>query len=247
MSATEAPARAGLGLRLSTLLLAPALLWQGRQVRRHTPRLAEPPGAREGTAGSGPPLRLLILGDSAAAGVGAAGQDEALSGRLVTALATRASVRWRLRARTGDSAGAVLRALQQPDEALHCDVALLSVGVNDATALRDPAVFAQRAEAIADWLREHAGARLIVFSGLPPMGRFPALPQPLRWRLGRQADLLDAQLRALARHRTDCAHLPFGNLDDPALMASDGFHPGPAAYAHWAQAAATLIQSRMAG
>lgn len=53
--------------QLAALALAPVLIAQGLQVRRVTPRLPEPPGPRSGTAGGGPPLRLLIAGDSAAA------------------------------------------------------------------------------------------------------------------------------------------------------------------------------------
>lgn len=68
------------------LLLGPLLLWQGRRVRATALRLPEAAGPRtaEGSA-----LRLLIVGDSSAAGVGAAHQDEALAGRLAQALAAR--------------------------------------------------------------------------------------------------------------------------------------------------------------
>ena len=77
--------RAHLGLA-AALPCAPLLLWQGRRVRRDTPKLPEAEGPRDGIAGAdrpGRPLRLLIVGDSSAAGVGASVQDEALAGRLV--------------------------------------------------------------------------------------------------------------------------------------------------------------------
>ncbi|ETX12905.1 hypothetical protein OCH239_15315 [Roseivivax halodurans JCM 10272] len=64
-------------------LLAPILAVQGRIVRRGAVRLREPDGPRAGRTGAGPSLRLLIAGDSSAAGVGADTQAEALSGRLV--------------------------------------------------------------------------------------------------------------------------------------------------------------------
>ena len=72
---------------LATVLLGPLLLLQGRHVRRVTPTLPEPPGDRRGITGTGPELRLLILGDSAPADVGASHQSEALLGQLVSALA----------------------------------------------------------------------------------------------------------------------------------------------------------------
>ena len=53
------------------LILAPVLIYQGKQVSKDTPRLPEAPGLRKGIHGNGEKqIRLLILGDSAAAGVG---------------------------------------------------------------------------------------------------------------------------------------------------------------------------------
>ena len=77
---------------------------QGLYVRFVTPRLPEPSGARFGVSGSGPSLSLLILGDSAAAGVGVTTQDEALSGRLAAVLGSQFRVSWKLMAQTGNRA-----------------------------------------------------------------------------------------------------------------------------------------------
>ena len=111
----------------ATIVLGPLLLLQGRHVRRVTPVLPEPPGPREGRSGQGPPLRLLIVGDSAAAGVGAATQDEALSGQLAARLAQRFELRWKLVARTGATTPDALQALTDlPRERF--DVAVTSLG-----------------------------------------------------------------------------------------------------------------------
>ena len=71
--------------RLRTLLTAPLWLAQGVHVAITTERLPEAAGPRQGRIGAGR-LRLLILGDSSAAGVGVATQDLALAGRLAAAL-----------------------------------------------------------------------------------------------------------------------------------------------------------------
>lgn len=73
---------------LSTFALAPVLIGQGRYVRRVTPSLQEPEGERQGSLGEGPELRVLILGDSAAAAFalvsGYAGQaTEHVDGKLL--------------------------------------------------------------------------------------------------------------------------------------------------------------------
>ena len=52
-------------------VMSPVLWIQGTYVRKVAQRLPEPPGERSGVVGAGPHLRVLITGDSAAAGVGA--------------------------------------------------------------------------------------------------------------------------------------------------------------------------------
>jgi hypothetical protein len=81
---------------LATLALGPVLLAQGKRLRRTAPTLPEPAGEREGIIGDGPTLRLLILGDSAAAGVGADTQEAALAGQLAVALAPTFRLHWKL-------------------------------------------------------------------------------------------------------------------------------------------------------
>ena len=87
-------------LGLLRILLGPILLFQGKRVRSGILRLPEPEGPRAGKTGDGPPISVLLLGDSATAGVGAATQSDALSGQLVEWLAAANTVRWRLHAKT---------------------------------------------------------------------------------------------------------------------------------------------------
>lgn len=209
------------------------LLLQGYHVRRVTPRLPEPPGARSGRAGEGSPLRLLVAGDSAAAGVGAASQDEALTGRLVAELSARRALDWRLEARTGyTTADAHAHLAALPEDRF--DVVVLSLGVNDVTRSVGRARWLARQTALADLLQARFAPRAVFFTALPPMHLFPALPQPLRWYLGARARDFNAALaERLSGHRG--WHLVAPEFrDDRAHIASDGFHPGPAAYAAWA-------------
>lgn len=218
---------------LATAALGPLLLLQGLHVRRVTPRLPEPPGPRSGRAGAGVPLRLLVAGDSAAAGVGAASQGEALAGRLVAELSARRTLDWRLEARTGDTtadAHAHLAAL--PEDRF--DVVVLSLGVNDVTRGVGRSRWLARQAALADLLQARFAPRALLFTALPPMHLFPALPQPLRWYLGARARDFNVALAQWLSGRDGC-HLVAPDFDaDSEQIASDGFHPGPAAYRAWA-------------
>jgi lysophospholipase L1-like esterase len=234
-----------MGYRLATATLGPLLLLQGRHVRRATPRLAEAAGPRDGTAGGGPPLRLLIVGDSAAAGVGVPVQGRALSGQLVAALAATHRVTWRLIARTGWTTRDLL-AQMEAEPAARFDVAVTSLGVNDATDGVPPARWLCDQAALVALLSQRFGAAHVLLSAVPPMGRFPALPQPLRGYLGMRAQQLDTALAHWAASRDDCEHLPFAFPLEPGMMASDGFHPGETAYALWAAQVAAAIRRRFA-
>ncbi|MEC7120162.1 MAG: SGNH/GDSL hydrolase family protein [Pseudomonadota bacterium] len=225
---------------LITLSLAPFLILQGRHVRRVTPRLPEPDGARAGQAGSGQLLRLLIIGDSAAAGVGVSRQHDALSGQLVAQLAQHYQVDWQLHATTGHTTAQVLTAIEQlPDQPF--DVIVTSTGVNDVTAGLPAKRWLQHKQHLIERLMQKFQPQLIVLTSVPPMHLFPALPQPLRWYLGQHAKQLNAALATWLADQPHCQQL---TLDFPIAaeyMASDGFHPAAPAYTIWAEQAAQRI------
>ncbi len=226
---------------IASLALSPLLLAQALVTRQRVPRWTEPPGQRRGHAGSGPSLKLLILGDSAAAGVGASHQREALAGQVVTRLANTFSLDWELDAVSGATTRLTLdRLAKRAPERF--DVILTSLGVNDVVAHRGPGGWrAQQAE-LRQTLMEKFSARLVVISGLPPMHGFPALPQPLRWHLGWRATALDRWLQQDLAAEARCRYLSLRFTEDLTAMSGDGFHPGPRIYAEWGLRAADLIE-----
>lgn len=229
---------------LITLALAPLLVVQGRYVRRVTPRLPEPEGGRSGSVGAGPDLRLLIVGDSAAAGVGVETQDKALSGQLCQALMADFRVHWKLLAETGRTSFEVLDALGA-EPADHYDAAIVSVGVNDVTGRTSDRSWKHNLEQLTEQLTGRFGVGRVLFTAIPPMHLFPALPQPLRWYLGLRARQLNRYLECHCRQHpaSDYLAVPFPVSSE--LMASDGFHPGGRAYSLWAGHAAEVLKPHL--
>lgn len=234
-------------LNIARVLLAPLLSLQTWLVRRHTPRLPEAEGPQQGKFGRGPAsVRLLIVGDSSAAGVGAPNQHEALAGLLASELATygHGTVSWQVVARTGLSARAAL-GLMAAAPLQQADILVTVLGVNDALEHTSPTRWIRALDAIHSHARYRAGVIHTVHCAPPRLDLLPLLPQPLRWVHGGSAARLDAALRLRVRDAKRRSHLviPFDPArDDPdEWLAADGFHPNTALYRRWAESLAAHI------
>ncbi|MDF1820116.1 MAG: SGNH/GDSL hydrolase family protein [Alcanivoracaceae bacterium] len=231
---------------LCAVLLLPVLVWQGRRVRRDTLRLPEASGATSGQWGAGDPQRrILVIGESTAAGVGVDRHEQGLASELARALhdADGGVTRWHTVGHNGarlDQLSAGLAVASLPD----ADTVLLSMGVNDTTAFTGLAHYRGRLLRLREQLRDRFPAPLVLLS-VPPMHRFTALPQPLRLMVGWRARLLDGVKKQLARHSPEAfVHISYPALTDPALLARDGYHPGADGYRAMAAAVACALVER---
>jgi lysophospholipase L1-like esterase len=232
--------------RLALILIGPLLFVQGKWVRRVTPKLPEPVGPRSGKSGRGRELSLLIIGDSAAAGVGVKHQYQALSGNLVIPLSSTHGLRWKLFAHTGDTSSQLLEKLHLlPLE--NFDTAVVSIGVNDVTGLTGSRAWAENVGLIIKVLTEKFGVRRVYVTSIPPMHLFPALPNPLRWWLGLRARQFNVIMSKVIQGQQCCVYVTIPYSDDLSEIASDGFHPGAIAYKVWGDHLAALILNFEAG
>ncbi len=223
-------------------LLLPVLLGQAIYLRMNVPCLPEPEGARSGTVGQGPELRLLILGDSSAAGVGVSSQADALLGQVTQRLAINATVTFDLIAKTGAKTSAALSWLDTlPDQ--QYDYVVTGLGVNDVTKGVSLRRWLHQQNTLFDRLVAKYGVRCVIVSGLPPVGQFPVLPHPLRWVLGRQAARFDRYLHQLVESRPDCVAVRIDLGLDESNMSEDGFHPDATVYSAWADEVSALIRA----
>lgn len=224
------------------LALTPVLVAQAIRTRSKLPVLPEAAGEREGVWGEGPRLRLLILGDSSAAGVGVSEQRLALAGQLVPLLAQQApaQVHWQLVAQSGLTTAQALVRLQA-ERLPHFDIALIVTGVNDVVD-QIPSHHAVAArDALANWLRNGLGVAHAVFAPLPPVHQFAGLPQPLRWVAGADARRHDRALARWVATRSDVSRVHIPLELNRGVMATDGFHPGEPVYRQTASAIALHI------
>lgn len=241
-------------LNAAKLALLPLLLWQAVRVRQRALELPEAGGARHARVrprrlADERPLRVLLVGDSSAAGVGVRTQAQALSGRLAHHLADelRRPVHWQLIARTGHTTGEALQHLRE-STLKPADILVTALGVNDVVRQVPTSRTLEQLEELHVAVRERAGVRYWVHQGLPPMHQFPLLPAPLRWVLGAQAELLNRALQAELGDQLDrgLMRTPAGVAGATAaeLMAEDGFHPGTAGYELWGRTLAEHLSKR---
>ncbi len=223
------------------LMQYPHAALQAMHVKKTAMVLPEPEGKRIGQSGVGKDISLLVLGDSSAAGVGVSNQNDALTGQLVSELAEDHRVSWQLIAQSGATTGWAREVLLQ-ENPLNAQFVVVALGVNDVKNGVPLRVWQARIQQVLDLLADRHGASGIYWSALPPMGRFPLLPDPLRQLLGQRSDRFDAALRGLLERHPAGRHLPLDLDLDESHMASDGFHPGPLIYKQWAQKAADMIR-----
>jgi len=224
--------------RVVALALAPVLLAQSRKLRRDTPRLPDAALPWHGTvAGTAPPLRLLVLGDSTAAGVGADTQDQALPGHLGRELAARTgrAVQWRAVGENGASSHDLIERYLDDATSESYDVVFVSVGANDALGIRSRSAFARDIRSLLTRLRAANPDAVILVSSLPAFFRFELLPQPLKWNLYLHSTSLEAAARRVV------AEMPGVHMSPPpppyteGFFATDQFHPSAQGYREWAQ------------
>ena len=233
-------------LRTATLALFPALLIQGNRVKKNTIRLSEAEGARDGITGQGQTLSLLILGDSAAAGVGVAHQNDALLGAVVSALQHQYQVHWRLEAQSGDTTSQLIQKIKKMVNQKY-DVVVTSVGVNDVTRLMSARTWIKQQQQFYQLIQAKFQPELIIATGVPPMHLFPALPNPLSWLFGQYAKQMNFQLEKMIVKQKDMQWIEYDIQKYQSMnleMAKDGFHPSKEIYQIWGKEVADRILER---
>jgi lysophospholipase L1-like esterase len=191
-------------------------------------------------------LRLAVLGDSSAAGVGAATHDDALAGQLAGTLAglTGRAVSWRAIAESGATTrrvGATLaRGLRIPIEGWRPDIVVVVVGVNDLLRWRSMPAWRADLTELFRQVRRYAGGALVVASGLPPVDQFPLLPATIRWAAGYRMRRMNRILAEVAA-QTGNLQVALAGASQEHWFASDGFHPAPAGYRAWSRILALAV------
>ncbi|WP_329007340.1 SGNH/GDSL hydrolase family protein [Micromonospora rifamycinica] len=231
------------------------LLGQARQARRTIPMAEAPPPRCDGVYGvklPGPPLTMVILGDSSAASYGVLRRRETLGSLLATGLSRR--LHRSVRVHRFAVVGALSYGLRpQVEAALDCtpDVAVILVGGNDVTN-RTPYSVAVRHLVDAVRALRAAGCEVVVGT-CPDLGAIQPIQPPLRWLARRWSRQL-ATAQTVAVVEAGGWTVSLGDLLGPRFAAEptrmfawDRFHPSAEGYAMAAAALLPTVLSALGG
>jgi len=222
------------------VLLIPILLLQACWVKFKLLKLPEAAGNRAGCSGDGSAINVLILGDSAAAGVGVNEQKCALTGQLAANLAVNHKISWQLIASSGFTSNELIKEIQAlPAQTFN--YVLVSVGVNDVSHLTLSKDWLNNLHVILDLLNTKFAEPKVLLTGIPPMHLFTGIPQPLRWCLGKRAQRLNQLMVKVAADKSQCSVLTVNFPITSEYLAEDGVHPSKLAYHVWAKQAAEVL------
>ncbi|MBJ7359095.1 SGNH/GDSL hydrolase family protein [Nocardioides sp.] len=188
------------------------------------------------------PLRLLVLGDSIAAGLGAQRRKETLGARLAIRLAraTHRPVRLRTEAVVGAESSDLAAQLARLEPDYRADVAVIVVGGNDVTHRVPVSTSVRHLASAVDSL--HARGTPVVVGTCPDLGALRAVPQPLRSLGGLASRQLAAAQRVAVvsrgAHAVSLARVvgPFFASNPDEMFSLDRFHPSPLGYKRTATA-----------
>lgn len=227
--------------------VAGLVMGQTRLARRRIPEPGGPPPvshdttwAAAGVNPSRPPLRLVLLGDSSAAGYGTYRERDTPAAQLATGIsaAARRPVHVTNVAVLGaESAGLAAQLTELGGRPI--DLAVIMIGANDVTHRVKPATAVRALESAVRELRGR-GAEVLVGT-CPDLGVLSPLGQPLRY-LARRLSRNLAAAQTIAVVGAGGRTVSLGDLLGPLfasssdLFSDDRFHPSAAGYAAATQA-----------
>lgn len=235
--------------------ILPIIYIQGKIIKRSVPRLPEATGIEGNVkADSDKQLRLLCIGESSMAGVGAETHEEAIGGTIAKEISSRlnTNVYWRVYARNGYTAKRVRFKILPKITERDFDIIVIALGANDSFAMNSPKSWREH---ICDLLKDTQALfpnTPIVFMNMPPIKEFPAFSRLIRFSIGNLVELLGKELDETIklfenvyfsneRIRMETWKKRYQADGKASDFFSDGVHPSKLTYQVWAKDVVAFI------
>lgn len=221
------------------LPLAPFLYLQGQYVRRKIGVLPDAAGDKHGVfdGGSAERVKLLAIGESTVAGLGARTHETALAGQFARVLSRRIgkSVAWLAIGKNGVTAKRALQELvpQIPAEEKF-DYIILGLGGNDVLKLSSPLKWRRNMIKVLHALRAAHPESVIFITNVAAVKLSPALPEPIKFILSNLSRMHNANIKDFVRRFEDVFYYEQPDRV-PEDFFADGIHPSETGYAVWSE------------
>jgi lysophospholipase L1-like esterase len=219
------------------LPFAPFLYLQGYWVRRKIGLLPDAQGEKTGKSGTDEQIvKLLVIGESTVAGLGARTHETALAGQFARFLGEKIgkSVEWYVIGKNGVTAKRTIEELvpQIPDERF--DYILAGVGGNDVLKLSSPFKWRRDMTRLLEILHAKNPDAVIFMTNAPAIHLSPVLPQPIKFILGNLSALHDKNSREFTAEMKNVHY--FDRPDEITVgFFADGIHPSEKGYTDWSR------------
>ncbi len=219
----------------------PLLLHQALKVRKLNPL---PPAVSEHLVLGNGQRKILILGESTAAGVGASEVKFTLAGHLSSHFGPSFQVT--NLGKNGLKVAQVQAHFQEPLAAVPTPLEgiFLFLGANDCFRLTHPREFRLGLEHLITDLNSSFSPAWIYVADIPPVHHFPAFPPLLRSFLQSQRSFLRKEILSICAADGRLIFDPLEFSFHPEFFASDGIHPSDEGYSQIASFAFSGLRVR---
>jgi lysophospholipase L1-like esterase len=186
----------------------------------------------------GDAVKLLVIGESTVAGLGARTHEKALAGQFAKQLSKPVgrAVEWHVIGKNGVTARQTIDDLvpQIPNERF--DHILIGLGGNDVLKLSSPRNWRRDMTELIGILRERNPDATIFLANCPMIIASPVLPQPIKAILWELSKMHDANAREFTSSMDRVFYYPQPVGFRSEGFFADGIHPSEQGYAQWAAA-----------
>lgn len=207
---------------------------QALHVKRTTLRLPEANGLRKHHPENAA-FKFFHVGESTVAGVGVNNIQDGLTAQLATQFSHKLQkpIAWQLYGVNGINISELNASLSEkiPHDDYH--LAFVTLGVNDTTKFTSLRKWRDQLTQTVKIIQRSPDVP-VIFTQVPPMAQFPALPAPLKYLLGLRAHLLDLELKRFCKQASNVYYVGSELKVAEEMMAEDGYHPSALGYRNWA-------------
>lgn len=220
------------------LPVSPFLYLQGQYTRWKVGRLPDAEGETSGKiSGNDEAIKLLAIGESTVAGIGAKTHKDALTGQFAKHLnlKTGKTIEWQAVGHSGITIKRTLSELVPKIPEIEFDLIVVALGGNDVFTLNSPQNFRRDMSELLKILRQKNPTSEIFLANVPMVRDFLALSHPLKYVLTQLAKLHHFNAIDLVSNLENVYY-----FDDVGRVTeeffSDGIHPSAVGYSQWSEA-----------